>query len=171
MGPDPSVEQLTRRAFELWNARDFDRLLECFHHDAVWDISPIGVPGMGEYRGHDAIQRFFAQWLEAFPDSVIEIESFEARGEWSFAGLLQRISGGSSGVEVPFHYYGIGHWPEGKMRFVENHTDAEAARAAYVRYSEGSAPPRERADEALPAGGDALAGHRASAAENPDRLG
>jgi ketosteroid isomerase-like protein len=129
-----SVEDLTRAAFGLWNARDFDGLLGCYHEDAVWDVSPIGAPGMGEYRGKGEIRRFFEQWLEAFPDSVIEVETFEEHGDWGFAGCLQRVSGGSSGVEVPFRYWGIGHWPGGRMKFVENHTDSDVARAAYDAY-------------------------------------
>jgi uncharacterized protein (TIGR02246 family) len=132
---DPGdIEALTKRAFELWNARDFDALLEMFHEDGVWDITPVGLPGMGAYRGHTSIRRFFAEWLEAFPDSEIEVEKVETRGRWGLATVLQRVSGGSSGAPVPFYYYGIGRWRDGRLEFVENYTDASEGRRAFDHY-------------------------------------
>jgi SnoaL-like domain len=106
-----------------------------FEEDAVWDMRPIGAPGMEEYRGHAAIRRFFDHWLEVFPDSEIEVESVESRGEWGMSIVLQHVSGGSSGAPVPFRYYGIGHWPGGRMRLVENHLEAHRAWAAFERYT------------------------------------
>ena len=43
---DETNADRTRRAFEHWNARRFESLLEFFHEDAVWDMTPTGVPGM-----------------------------------------------------------------------------------------------------------------------------
>jgi len=129
------IGELTRRTFERWNARDFDGLLELFEEDAVWDMTPTGMPGMGAYRGHRAIRRWFAQWLEIFPDSFVESEGIEVRGDWGLATVLQSVSGGSSGAAVPFHYYGIGRWRDGRLVFVENYLDAEEARAAFDAYT------------------------------------
>jgi ketosteroid isomerase-like protein len=136
---DQPIAELTTRAFELWNARDFDGLLELFEGDAVWDMSPAGIPGMGAYRGHRAIRRWFGQWLEVFPDSSVEVEGVEARGEWGFVTILQQVHGGSSGAPVPFHYYGIGRWRDGRLVVVENYMDRQKARAAFDAYTrEGS---------------------------------
>jgi ketosteroid isomerase-like protein len=134
------IEALTRRAFERWNARDYDHLLELFEEEATWDMSPIGVPGMHEYRGHSRIRRFFEEWLEAFPDSSVEVESVEQRGEWGFATVIQRVHGGSSGVPATFHYYGIGHWRSGRLTFVENYVDRELAWDAFRLYTEAPTP-------------------------------
>lgn len=134
------IAALTRRAFGLWNAREFDQLLEMFHEDGVWDITPVGVPDMGAYRGHTAIRRFFDEWLEAFPDSEIAVEGVEVRGRWGLATVLQRVSGGSSGAPVPFHYYGIGRWRDERLEFVENHTDPDGGRRAFDHYVASEQP-------------------------------
>jgi ketosteroid isomerase-like protein len=111
-----------------------------FEEDGVWDMSPAGIPGMGEYRGHQAIRRWFLQWLEVFPDSSVEVEAIEVRVDWGLVNILQHASGGSSGAAVPFRYYGVGRWRDGRLVFVENYMDEDKARAAFRRYTEeGSA--------------------------------
>jgi ketosteroid isomerase-like protein len=136
---DQPIAELTRQAFELWNARDFDGLLELFEDGAVWDMSPAGIPGMGAYRGHRAIRRWFDQWLEVFPDSEVEVEGVEVRGEWGLVTILQHASGGASGAPVPFHYYGIGRWRAGRLVVVENYMDREKAHAAFAAAPTGGA--------------------------------
>jgi uncharacterized protein (TIGR02246 family) len=131
-----SIAELTRRAFALWNARDFDGLLELFAEDAIWDMRPAGIPGMGEYRGQHGIRRWFDQWLEVFPDSEVEVEDLEVRLDWGLVTILQHASGGSSGVPAAFRYYGVGRWQNGRLLFVENHMQLEGARAAFKRYTE-----------------------------------
>jgi ketosteroid isomerase-like protein len=126
---------LVRRGFEHWNARRFERLLEFFHEDVVWEMSPFGIPDMGAFRGHDGLRRFFAEWLRTFPDSTVEIEDVEEQGDWTLSVVLQRVSGGASGTPVPFRYGGIGHWRDGRLDLVENHPDLERARIAFRAYA------------------------------------
>ena len=97
MGRETDADR-TRQAFELWNARQFDRLLLYFYADVIWDTTPMGAPGIEEYRGHDGMRRFFKDWLDAFPDASIEVEDVESRGSWSMATALQSVSGATSGV-------------------------------------------------------------------------
>jgi uncharacterized protein (TIGR02246 family) len=136
MEGERSIAELTRLAFARWNARDFDGLLELFHEDAVWDMTPAGIPGMGEYRGHAAIRRWFDQWLEVFPDSDVQVERLETRVDWGLVSILQQARGGSSGAPAPFRYYGVGRWRDGRLDFVENYMEHEAAHAAFRRYTE-----------------------------------
>jgi uncharacterized protein (TIGR02246 family) len=136
MEGEQTIAELTRLAFERWNARDFDGLLELFTEDGVWDMSPAGIPGMGEYRGHDAIRRWFGQWLEVFPDSEVSVEALDVRGDWGLVTILQQASGSSSGAPAPFRYYGVGKWRDGRLAFVENYMESEPARAAFRRYTE-----------------------------------
>ena len=131
---------LARRGFELWNERRFEDLLVLFHEEAVWDMRPFGVPGMATaFEGHAGLRRFFAEWLEAFPDSSIEVEDVEERGEWTLTLVLQMVSGGASGTPVPFRYAGIGHWRDGRLDLVENHSDLDRARLAFGSYATSSA--------------------------------
>jgi hypothetical protein len=37
---------------------------------------------------------------------------------------------------VPFHYAGIGHWRDGRLDFVENHSDLDAAGLAFRSYAD-----------------------------------
>src|SRR2546429_236973 len=101
------LAELTRQAFAAWNARRFDEVLEHFHEDAVWDMTPFGLAGVGEYRGHEGLRRFFAEWLETFPDSSIEVEDVEVRDPWTLSIVVQRVSGASSHAPVPFRYGGV----------------------------------------------------------------
>jgi ketosteroid isomerase-like protein len=140
MGRAETDADRTRQAFELWNARQFDRLLLYFYSDVIWDTTPMGAPGIDEYRGHDGMRRFFRDWLDAFPDATIEVEAVESRGSWSMATALQSVSGAASGVPVSFRYWGIGHWRDGRLLFVENHIDEALARAAFDRYTTSQDP-------------------------------
>jgi ketosteroid isomerase-like protein len=132
---------LARRGFELWNERRFEEVLTLFHEDAVWDMRAFGVPDMTDFQGHEGLRRFFAEWLQAFPDSAIEAEDVEQRGEWTMSLVLQVVSGGASGTPVPFRYAGIGHWRDGRLDFVENHSDLDRARAAFTSYAANSDRP------------------------------
>jgi hypothetical protein len=94
---------------------------------------------MGKYRGHAAIRHWFDQWLEVFPSSEVIVEDLETRLDLGLVTILQYATGGSSGVPTPFHYYGVGRWRDGRLVFVENYMDAEAARAAFEKHAQESA--------------------------------
>jgi ketosteroid isomerase-like protein len=139
---------LTRRGFEHWNERRFDSLLAFFHEHAVWDMSAFGIPDVAVFHGHEGLKRFFAEWLQAFPDSTVEIEDVEQEGDWTLSVVLQLVSGGASGTPVPFRYAGIGHWRDGRLDFVENHPDMERARTAFERYASADHLVRLRSHDA-----------------------
>jgi ketosteroid isomerase-like protein len=145
---DGTNADLTRRGFELWNDRRFDELLELFHEDAVWDMTPFGVPDMGAFHGREGLKRFFAEWLQTFPDSSIAVDEVEERGDWTLSVVLQDVSGRSSGTPVPFRYGGIGHWRDGRLDFVENHPDLDRALDAFERCCAADAVVPARPDQA-----------------------
>ena len=101
---------------------------------------------MAAFRGHVGLKRFFAEWLQAFPDSTIEVEDVEQRGDWTLTIVLQLVSGKASGTPVPFRYGGIGHWRDGRLDFVENHPDLDRARTAFERYASADEPVQVRSD-------------------------
>jgi ketosteroid isomerase-like protein len=138
--PEPTNADLSRRGFEHWNERRFDSLLAFFHEDAMWDMRPFEIPDMAVFQGHEGLKRFFAEWLQAFPDSTIEVEDVEQRGDWTLSVVLQLVTGGASGTPVPFRYAGVGHWRQGRLDFVENHSDLDRARAAFERYASAVEP-------------------------------
>ena len=88
---EPTNADRARRGFELWNERRIDEMLTLFHEDAVWDMTPFGVPDRAVSTGHPAIRRFFDEWMTTFPDSTIEIEEVEQRGDWTLTVVLQTV--------------------------------------------------------------------------------
>jgi ketosteroid isomerase-like protein len=70
--PAPWAEDLLRRAYAAFNARDIDRALAVMHPDVDW---PNGMEG-GRELGHDAVRDY---WTRQFGliDSHVEPESFE----------------------------------------------------------------------------------------------
>jgi hypothetical protein len=99
---------------------------------------------MGEYRGHRAIRGWFEQWLEVFPDSDVVVQGVEVRGDWGLVTVVQYASGGASGAPAPFAYFGVGHWRDGRLTFVENHMEEAGARAAFAQYAGSSRTPASR---------------------------
>jgi hypothetical protein len=69
--PPASTEQLLRRAYEAFNARDIDGALALMHPDVDW---PNGMEG-GRELGHDAVR---AYWTRQFGliDSHVEPVGF-----------------------------------------------------------------------------------------------
>src|SRR4051812_46950676 len=103
-------------------------------------MRPFGIPDMATaFQGHDGLRRFFGEWLQAFPDSSIEVEDVKQSGDWTMTFVLQIVSGGASGTPVPFRYAGIGHWRDGRLDFVENHSNFDAAGLAFRSYAASSA--------------------------------
>jgi ketosteroid isomerase-like protein len=138
--PEGTNSELTRRGFQLWNERRFDGVLEFFHEDVVWDMRPFEIPDMAVFKGHEGMRRFWTEWLQAFPDSTIEVEEIEEQGDWTLSVVLQLVTGGASGTPVPFRYGGVGRWRDGRLDYVENHPDLERARTAFERYASAEEP-------------------------------
>ena len=88
-----------------------------------------------------ALRRFFDEWPQTFPDSTVQVEDVEERGDWTLSLVLQMVSGAAGGTPVPFRYGGIGHWRHGRLDFVENHPDMAVAREAFKRHASGTRAP------------------------------
>jgi ketosteroid isomerase-like protein len=78
--PQENVE-MVRRAFDAYNRRDLDAILENWAPEAVVDWSNSRGFDAGVYRGHHEIgsfwERFLATWDEVrleLPDEPIEVE-------------------------------------------------------------------------------------------------
>jgi ketosteroid isomerase-like protein len=70
--PAPWAEDLLRRAYAAFNARDIDRALAVMHPDVDW---PNGMEG-GRELGHDAVRDYWTRQFGVI-DSHVEPESFE----------------------------------------------------------------------------------------------
>ena len=70
--PAVSAEELLRRAYAAFNARDIDRALAVMHPDVDW---PNGMEG-GRELGHEAVRAYWSRQFGLI-DSHVEPESFE----------------------------------------------------------------------------------------------
>jgi ketosteroid isomerase-like protein len=132
----PDLVELTRRANEAANRRDFGASVSVFAGDAVWDLSRIGL---GTYVGVAAIRGFFEDWVGAYEEyEVRDEELVELGGKVTFAVLRARARprGSSGGVTV--RYGTVGTWDGGLCIRATNYPEADIdeARAAAERLAE-----------------------------------
>ena|SRR5436189_3975423 len=92
----PDLVELVRKQVEAVNRHDFDAMLSSWSPDSVWDMSPMGL---GVYKGHAAIRRFFEDWWGAYDEYAGEAEAILDLGNGvTFAVFIQRARPlGSSG--------------------------------------------------------------------------
>ena len=113
---------------DLYNLREVDVLVAFIPDDFVHDMRPTGIPGMEVYRGPAGYRRFLEEWLDAFPETHVVVESVEEADDRVFAVLRQEMRGGGSGVPVSFQYAVLLGFRDGRVFESEFHTDL--ARAA-----------------------------------------
>lgn len=81
MAAIPPIEEnkvLVRRYFEITQEKDFDVLEEVL----ASDYTLHGVPGVEEeLTGPDAIEAYFREMLEVFPDMTVTIDELVAEGD------------------------------------------------------------------------------------------
>jgi ketosteroid isomerase-like protein len=134
----PDLVELSRRANEAANRRDFGASVSIFGADAVWDLSSIGL---GTYQGIAAIRGFFEDWIGTYEEyEVSEEESVELGGGVTFGVLRQSARPRGSSGEVTTRYGSVGVWDDGLLVRVTNYLDIDQARATAERLAQ------ERAD-------------------------
>ena len=128
-----------RLGMDLYNARDLDTLVSLIPDEFVHDMRGTGIPGMEVYHGPKAYRRFLDEWLDAFPDSHLEVESIETAGEIVFVLIRQEMRGAGGGVPVTHRYASITFYRDGVAMGSEFHTDLDRA---HERFSELAAAER-----------------------------
>jgi ketosteroid isomerase-like protein len=92
--PEEDLIERLRRAYELFNAEDFDGAMEFAHADIVF----ARAGGQSDLRGAEALRA----WMEpdAFESQVIEIEEFEVAGNRVLVRQHATARGAGSGIEM-----------------------------------------------------------------------
>ena len=92
--------ETARMAFEAWNRRDLQSVLDLFHPDVVWEENVQVFPGMDRiYRGHEG----FLKWdRDAFSEvwESIAVEPLEFIDAGDHVVALLRLSGKGQGSGV-----------------------------------------------------------------------
>ena len=125
--------ETARMAFEAWNRRDLQSVLDLFHPDVVWEENVQVFPGMDRiYRGHEG----FLKWdRDAFSEvwESIAVEPLEFIDAGDHVVALLRLSGKGqgSGVDVELAIYNVLTFSDAKVAWRRLYTDrAEALEAA-----------------------------------------
>jgi ketosteroid isomerase-like protein len=92
-----------RGSYEALNRGDVQSALEALDPEAVWRDSPE-LPGGGEFRGRESLERFLEDFLAEWRNFHQQIEKTVVAGER--VGLVIRLTavGRSSGIGVDTRY-------------------------------------------------------------------
>jgi ketosteroid isomerase-like protein len=121
--------ELTYRAFDAFNRRDFDALVGLMDDDV--EISSRLVPFEGSYHGHDGVRRWCQDLIEAFPDWNPEPMEVRDLGNVTLGKVRYRGHGGESGAPVDLMIWQVAEWRDRKIvRFSSHDSEAEALEAA-----------------------------------------
>jgi ketosteroid isomerase-like protein len=95
--PQQNVE-IVRRGYEYFReARDFRE--DVLGPDFVWDMSTFrGWPEQQTYQGLEGAQAFISDWVEAWDDWEVEVESLHDAGDKVAAILRQRGRSKTTGL-------------------------------------------------------------------------
>jgi len=124
----PDLAQLTRRAFDAVDRRDFDTALENFAADAVWEseVLETSFEGVGE------IRTFLERWSLAYDAfEVQEQDISEFGGGVVLCEFVNR--GGPDELEPPLLFALVIVWRDGEIATVIGSEDVAHARAAAER--------------------------------------
>lgn len=124
-------EDQVRVLIDLYNRRELEPLVSGIHESFVHDMRPTGIPGMEIYRGPDGYRRFLHEWLDAFPESQLDVEAIETAGPMLLAVVHQEVRGAGSGVPVLFTYAAVLTFSDAQAVASEFYMDVDAARARF----------------------------------------
>jgi ketosteroid isomerase-like protein len=144
LADDESADPLAllHESYDAFARGDLDRVLELYSEDCVWDLSRqrtpsgLGAVGVGTYKGHKGLRRFFEDWMsviapwsrwsspiehaEVLNDGRVYIESqlrvWPADAPEDSAGL------------VVADYQQLARTRDGKITEVRNYSDRSEAR-------------------------------------------
>ena len=123
---------MVRRAFEAFNRGG---VVACviegiWSPEIVWDVTPGGIPGLGTYRGHEEVKRFFEEdWFKAFPfeEWEVELEEVIDAGDRVIGMSRQHGRGASSGAVAELELAQISTLRDGRIVRVDNYLDRKKA--------------------------------------------
>jgi ketosteroid isomerase-like protein len=128
--------ELTRLAWEAYNAGDVDRVLGFFDPDVVVHV-PAELGNAGTYRGHEDFLRWLAAWNEAWESFDMQVVETVAIGDrHAVSNVSQTGIGRWSGVEVTREMGWLFEVQERRCVYMGLHTDFDTALAA-AREREG----------------------------------
>jgi ketosteroid isomerase-like protein len=128
--------ELTRLAWEAYDAGDLERVLEIFDPDVVIHV-PAELGNAGTYRGHEEFLRWLAAWNEAWESFGIRVVETVAVGDrHAVSNVSETGIGRGSGVEVTRETGWLFEVRDLRCVYIGLHTDFDTGLAA-AREREG----------------------------------
>ena len=122
--------QIVRRGFEHFEATG-ELLMENVSADFVWDMSKFeGWPEQQTYHGLKGARAFLREWVSAWDDWQLVVDSYHQVGDKVVTVLRQRGRSKSTGVEVEMTFGMLWTVREGKQTYMEMYADPDEALAA-----------------------------------------
>ena len=112
--PLPEIE-IVDRAFEAWNARDYDALAACCSPDVEAHSELARTEGPGVYRGRDGAREWLRNNVDTL-DLFVEPEQALAFRGFVLYFFSARTRGSGSGVELRQEYGTVYEIDEGLIR-------------------------------------------------------
>jgi ketosteroid isomerase-like protein len=124
--------EIVRRGWDAWARGDLPGAFREYDPEVVWDMSHYRDSPESEYRGTEAVERYFNDFLAILDDYEIGIDEILAAPDGRVVTLYwQRGRGRRSGLAVEAEVAHIATVRDGKITRIEIYSDhAEALEAA-----------------------------------------
>ena len=109
--PDSNVD-LTHRAFDTFNRRDWEAFVELMDADVVAETRLVAMTG--GHRGHDGLRRWWDDLLSVVPDYTLNVLEVRDLGEATLSHILGRGHGAASETPVADPIWQPALWRDGK---------------------------------------------------------
>ena len=133
-----NVELVSAAYRRFQEVGDFDD--DLISDDFVWDMSTFrGWPEDQRYEGIEGARRFMSEWLSAFDDWLVDVESLLDAGDDVIAVVRQRGRSTSTGMPVDMTFAQVFTVRGGRQTYMRMYADpVEAFRAAGMPDPPGS---------------------------------
>ncbi len=123
--------EIVKEFTSLFEAGDRDSWRSYFDPDVIWDTSASQMLMSGVYRGHEGVERFFADWLAVWEDYTVENREYIDAGDSVVLVFRQHGRGRGSGVPTERDFFSVYDLRRGKVtRFRLFESRAAALEAA-----------------------------------------
>jgi ketosteroid isomerase-like protein len=123
--------EIVRAGHETFNRRDLDAYLAVTDPDVEFTPYERVIEGLGPYRGHEDVRRWWNEALETVPDFQVELDDVRDLGDLVLVRGRLRGHGAGSGAEFDRTYWGLFRCREGRVVWWHAfQSEAEALEAA-----------------------------------------
>jgi ketosteroid isomerase-like protein len=129
-----------RRGWEAFNASpvmlegigrgELAPVFEELDRGIVLDVTELGIPGLGTYRGHRGVRQFWRDWFEVVGDVHTEVLEIRGAADKVMSICRQTGSGIVSGAVVTWEFANVFTLRDGKVVRMNMYADADDARRA-----------------------------------------